>query len=174
MKRVMIIGSGGAGKSTLAMKMAEITCLPLTHLDKVFWQSNWQEPDKSWWSQKVAELANEENWILDGNYGGTMAIRLEKADTVIFMDYPSWIKVWRVLKRFWLNRKKSRPDMPEDCPEQIDWPFIHYVANYNKSRKPGIMKKLANLRSDQKAIILKNDKQTCAFLQSLIQTYAKS
>ena len=170
----MIIGAGGAGKSTLAMKMAEITRLPLTHLDKVFWQSNWQEPDKKWWSQKVAELASKESWILDGNYGGTMDIRLAKADTVIFLDYPSWIKVWRVLKRFWINRNKSRPDMPENCPEQIDWPFIVYVANYNKSRKPGIMKKLANLRSDQTAIILKNDKQTRAFIQTLIQRYAKS
>lgn len=170
----MIIGSGGAGKSTLAMKMEEITRLPLTHLDKVFWQSNWQEPDKKWWSKKVEELAEKESWILDGNYGGTMDIRLERADTVIFMDYPSWLKVWRVLKRFWMHRNKNRPDMPDDCPEQIDWPFVQYVANYNKSRKPGIMKKLANLRADQTAIILRNDKDTQAFIHSLTEVYAKS
>lgn len=170
----MLIGAGGAGKSTLALKLAEITQLPLTHLDKVYWQSNWQEPDKKWWKEKVEELASKESWILDGNYGGTMDIRLAKADTVIFMDYPSYIKVLRVLKRYWQNRKKSRPDMPEDCPEKIDWPFILYIANYNKSRKPGIMKKLANLRSDQQAIILKNDKETRQFIQSLSQTYATS
>lgn len=163
----MLIGAGGAGKSTLALKIAPILKLPLIHLDREFWRPGWVEPDKRWWRKKVEEMADEERWIIDGNYGGTMDIRLARADTIIFMDYPGWIKIWRVFRRFWKNRNKSRPDMREGCPEKWDWQFIHYIAHYNKSRKPIILKKLANLREDQKVIILKNDKETQAFVQSL-------
>ena len=174
MKRIMLIGSGGAGKSTLALKIAPILKLPLIHLDTEFWSPGWVEPDKVWWRKRVKEIADGEKWIIDGNYGGTMDIRLERADTIIFMDYPTWLRLLRVIWRYWKNRNKSRPDMREGCPEKLDWQFMLYIANYNKSRKPVILEKLAKLQENQKIIILKNDKETRSFVQSLIQTHAKS
>jgi hypothetical protein len=72
MKRIMVIGCCGSGKSTLSLKIQRITGLPLFHLDQYYWQPNWSEPSKEKWEKIVADLANKEEWIIDGNYGGTM------------------------------------------------------------------------------------------------------
>ena len=82
MERVAIVGSGGAGKSTWSRALAEKTGLPLTHLDHQFWRPGWVEVPRDEWRAYQEELVKEPRWILDGNYGGTMDIRLPAADTV--------------------------------------------------------------------------------------------
>ena len=89
MKRVLIIGSGGAGKSTLARQMGEISGLPVIHLDAEHWRPGWIEPSKDEWAARVDELTRGESWIMDGNYGGTMSQRIAAADTILFLDLPS-------------------------------------------------------------------------------------
>jgi len=114
MKRVMVIGCCGAGKSTFSRKLAEIT-----KLEKVEWKTI------------VTKLSNRPNWIIDGNYGGTMDIRMEKADTIIYLDYPTIKCLWRITKRILKYKGQVRPDMPEGCKERFDLDFYHYVATYN-------------------------------------------
>lgn len=167
MKKIMIIGCGGAGKSTLARKLHERLGLTLIHLDKTYWNSGWIETDKETWKKKVEAFAELPEWIIDGNYGGTMDIRLKNADTIIFMDYPTIRLLWRVIKRTLRHWNHPRPDMPEGCNERFDWIFFHYILFYNKTRKPDIMEKLAKLKHEKRVIILKNDKESDRFLSSI-------
>jgi adenylate kinase family enzyme len=165
MKRIMIIGCGGAGKSTLSRQLHASLGLPLHHLDQYFWQAGWVEIDRQEWKRLNEKLVAEDRWIIDGNYGSTMDMRLARADTVIFLDYPTWIRLYRVLKRAYRYRGRTRPDMTEGCPEKLEWGFIWYVLRYRATRTPGILRKIAALREDQQAFVLRTDREVRAFLR---------
>ena len=135
MKRVLVIGSPGAGKSTLATELAARTGLPLIHLDQHHWRAGWTEPDKAEWRRQVRELAAGDQWVMDGNYGGTLALRLERADTVVLLDFPTWLCVGRILKRIATTRGRVRADMAEGCPEQFDLAFLVYTARFRATAR---------------------------------------
>lgn len=101
MKRVIILGSCGAGKSVFAKKLAGFTSLPLHHLDKLYWKPYWEESDIDDFTKRLLVLINDKEWIIDGNYSRTITLRAARADTIIFLDYPRWLCIVRVLKR-WL------------------------------------------------------------------------
>jgi adenylate kinase family enzyme len=153
-ERVMIIGTGGAGKSTLARKLGEATGLPVIHLDREHWLPGWVEPPRDDWAAKVAELAARDRWVMDGNYGGTMAARLERADTVVFMDFPRLLCIYRALKRTVAYRNQQRPDMTPGCNEKVDFKFLKWIWDYNRTRRPGILKLLAEAENDGKGVVI--------------------
>lgn len=99
MRRVLVIGSGGAGKTTLARRIAARTGLPPIHLDALFWKPGWVPTPEPGWDAVVAELVTRDAWVMDGNYGRTLPQRLAAADTVIFLDYPRLRCIWRALRR---------------------------------------------------------------------------
>lgn len=167
MQRIMIIGSCGSGKSTISHKIQKATGLPLYHLDQYYWKPNWTETPNEEWGKIVSELAAKDQWIIDGNFGGTMDIRFERADTVVFMDVTTVKCLWRVLGRIYKYHGQVRPDMPQGCKERFDFDFLHYVATYNLIRKKGLLKKLDALRGDKRIITLKNDADIQAFLSEI-------
>ena len=130
MQRVLVIGSPGAGKSTLSRQLAERTGLPLYHMDRLHWLPGWVERDREEAFGLVREVLAQERWIIDGNYGSTLPERLQRADTVIWLDYPTWLCLWRVLRRWWQYRGTNRPDMTEGCNENLNWEFLHFVATF--------------------------------------------
>jgi len=130
MKKVAIIGSSGSGKSTFARRLGSATNLEVIHLDRIHWLPNWTETPKDEWRQKNLEIVQKKSWIIDGNYGGTMEIRLDAADTIIFLDMPRTICVYRILKRVALYRPGARPDLADGCDEKFDWEFVKWVWNY--------------------------------------------
>lgn len=89
MQRVMIVGCPGAGKTTVAKRLAVVTGLPLVHLDFHYWQSGWVRTESDVWAEKVETFAAQPRWIIDGNYGGTLEPRIARADTVIHLDFPT-------------------------------------------------------------------------------------
>ncbi len=99
MDRVMIIGCCGAGKSTFSKRLSQLTGLEVIHLDQYYWKPNWEESDKEEWTDLVKKLAGKPQWIMDGNYGGTMDIRMARADTIIYLDYSTAKCLWRITKR---------------------------------------------------------------------------
>ncbi|TCP77414.1 adenylate kinase family enzyme [Rhizobium sp. PP-CC-2G-626] len=136
MKRVLIVGCPGAGKSTLARELAGMTGLPVIHLDKHYWQPGWQRPDSAAWRTTVEQLASKPAWIMDGNYSGTLETRLASADTLIHLDYPTWLCLWRVSRRTISGLGQNRNDqLAPGCPERFDWPFFRFVANYRKEQR---------------------------------------
>ncbi len=165
----MIIGCCGAGKSTLAKKVHERTDLPLVHLDQLFWKPNWTEPSTEEWEGIVEKASDEATWIMDGNYGGTMDIRLNKADTVVFLNRPTWLCLFRVFKRVALNYGKTRFDMPDGCRERFDFDFLKYVYHYNKTRRDKILNKLEVIKREKQVFVLNNENEISNFLSQIEQ-----
>ena len=131
MKRVLIIGPCGSGKSTLARELAPRMGLQLTHMDQLGWQAGWIETEKAELHARLAEVVAQDTWLIEGNYGSTLAPRLARADTVIYLDFPIRLCLWQLVKRIRSHRGLSRPDMPEGCPERFDAAFFWYVLNWN-------------------------------------------
>lgn len=113
------------------------------------------------------DLVNNEEWIIDGNYGGTMDIRLNAADTIIFLDIHRTICVYRAFKRMIQYRNKTRPDMGEGCEERIDLNFLIWIWNYPKTKRPDILRKLEQLSEDKQVIILKSPNEVQRFLNKI-------
>jgi adenylate kinase family enzyme len=130
MERVLIVGSPGAGKSTLAAEVARLIGLPLVHLDQLHWSAGWVECSKEEMEAKVREAIAGARWVIDGNYGGTLPLRLTRADTVIDLDLPRWQCVLGIVQRAISHRGRTRSDMAPGCPERLDWEFLAYTFHF--------------------------------------------
>ena len=172
MNRVLLIGSPGAGKSTLSRRLGEKLGIEVIHLDSLYWHAGWVETPREEWSAVVADVVHtRSSWIIDGHYNSTLETRLAVADTVIFLDVPRFVCLWRVLKRWAQYRGRTRPDMPEGCEEKIDWEFVHYVWDFAR-KVPKIYETLNRYRDDYNfnLVVLKNHLEVEAFVASLNQT----
>jgi adenylate kinase family enzyme len=143
MHRIAVIGCAGSGKSTFARRLGERLGMPVTHLDTLFWRPGWTETPKDEWQETVSRLVAEERWLIDGDYGGTLETRLQAADTVIYLDMPRRVCMWRVVKR-WAHKRKSRPDMTEGCPERLNFQFLKWVWQYPNVSRPKTVAALAS------------------------------
>ena len=164
MKRVLVIGSGGAGKSTFAPRLGRRLGLPVIHLDRHFWHAGWVETPREVWRPKVEELCAGDKWIIDGNYSNTLELRLDACDTVIFLDLPRAVCLWRVLKRVVTYRRSSRPDMAEGCRERIDLKFLYWVWSYPYRRRPKILARLDELAGSKQVYRLRSSAEIEKFL----------
>lgn len=163
MERVIIIGCGGAGKSTLARQLGEKLDLPVVHLDKLFWRPGWVQVSQEEFDRLHREELAKDRWIMDGNFNRTMEERLARCDTVIYLDFSRFACLRGVLKRVLTTYGTVRPDMGEGCPERIDWEFLQWVWNYNKNKR----KRNYQLLHEQphiQVVILKNRKEVKRFL----------
>jgi len=169
-KKVLVIGPGGAGKSTFARRLGELLEIPVKHLDSYYWRAGWQQPEKSDWLHTVAELASGDAWIMDGNFGDTLDLRIEHCDTVIFLDMSRVVCLWRVLKRRILYRNRSRPDMAEGCNEKLDWEFVQWIWNYSSRSRPKVVRLLKEHSGSKQIVWLRSDAEVEKFLCRLRHT----
>src|ERR1051325_10079741 len=170
MRKVLVIGSGGAGKSTVAKRLGQLLDIEVKHLDKFYWQPGWTETPKEEWLQTVTELVSGDSWIIDGNFGGTLEFRLQHCDTIIFLDMPRLLCLWRIMKRRLLYRNRSRPDMAEGCHEKVDLEFIEWVWNYSHRTRPKVIKLLKEHGPGKQVVWLRSNTEVEKFLASLRRT----
>lgn len=166
-QRVAIIGCCGAGKSTLAQSLGNKLNLPVVHLDTYYWQPGWQETEADTWQQIQQEVVKHERWIIDGNYGNTLDIRLAVADTIIWLDFNRYICLWRIIKRYFKYPSRVRPDMAAECPERLNWEFLQYIWNFSNLYRSKIMNKLEKYRGSKQIIILQKSRQVSNLLQQI-------
>ncbi len=168
MKRVAIIGSPGAGKSYLSRELAQITSLPLVHLDKIYHDKSFDYlNNRNEWLKRVTQEVVKPRWIIEGNYKSSFALRLPAADTIIFLDYSKPRVLWRVFKRRVQYRNKLRSEMPEGWKEKIDPVFLKFVWNYKKSERPMVHELLGQFKNKE-IVILTTPKETKQFLKTLV------
>ncbi|MCL4693307.1 MAG: AAA family ATPase [Candidatus Hydrogenedentes bacterium] len=167
MQRILIVGICGAGKSTLASALAGRLGLPLIHLDREYWQPGWTMPDRDWWHNRVQELVSGDRWVMDGSYASTLHYRLPRADTVIHLDFPRRIAMYRIFKRILHTHGQTRPDMADGCPEQFDWEFVKYAWAFPQTERVKFESALAELGPGQTLIRLQHPRDVVAFLNTL-------
>ncbi|KIL52086.1 DNA topology modulation protein [Jeotgalibacillus soli] len=167
MQKIIIIGSGGAGKSTLSKQLGEQLQIPVYHLDALFWNPGWTPSLKSYFQEKLLGIMKKEQWIMDGNFGSTMDLRIKEADTVIFLNYSRWLCLARAIKRRITYHGKTRPDMGEGCPEKLDLDFLRWIWHYPDQKAPRIFNKLEGLKNEKNIIILSSPKETKKWLQQM-------
>ena len=166
MERIIIIGCGGAGKSTQARQLGEKLDIPVVHLDKLFWKPGWvQVSQEEFDALHTRELAKAK-WIMDGNFNRTMPQRIARCDTVIYLDFSRFACLLGVLKRVLTTYGTVRPDMGEGCPERIDFEFLKWVWNYNKDKRERNYR-LLNEAEHAETIVLKNHRAVRKFLAQL-------
>jgi adenylate kinase family enzyme len=166
MRRVLVIGIPGAGKSTFARALAARTGLPLIHLDKEFWQPGWKATPRSQWRARTAELAAGERWIMDGNYAGTLDLRLPRADAVMSFDYPRLVCLRRAAWRAMTTYNQVRADMAEGCPERFDLEFLRYIWTFNAKERPGTAAALERFGAHVTPVVFRRDSEAAHFLKT--------
>jgi adenylate kinase family enzyme len=135
MKRIMIFGRPGSGKSTFALNLSQQLSLPLYHLDKWFFVENWRERDKEDFLSIQHDFVSQERWIIDGNAMSSLEMRYARAEVVLFFCYPKFMCLLRVLKR--LKSKDPRIlDRAPGCPERVRWGLVKYLWGFEKRFTP--------------------------------------
>lgn len=168
MQRIMVIGvSAGAGKSTFARRLGKCLEIPVHHLDTFYWKPNWVEADAEEFADKQKQAADQEAWIIEGNYTGTFPIRTERADTIIYLELPLIVCLYRVVKRRIMNNGKTRPDMGTECMEKLDWAFIKFILTTYSLRKKKMKERLKDFSETKQVIMLHDKKEIESFLNRL-------
>ena len=158
MKKIIVIGCPGSGKSTVSRALHNKTGIPLYHLDMMYWNADKTTVEKSVFLERLFAVLEKDEWIIDGNYGSTMELRMAACDTVIFLDYPLDVCLDGVKER----RGKPRSDMPWIETEE-DAEFIEFIKSYNEQQKLKVLE-LFEKYSDKNIVILESREQADAFL----------
>ena len=166
MERILIIGCGGAGKSTLARQLGEKLKLPVVHLDSIFWLPYWVERNRDEFDELVRQELMKQTWIMDGNFNRTLPERVKYCDTIIYLDFSRMACLLGVLKRIITTYGTVRPDMGAGCPERFDLEFLKWVWNFNKNKRESYYR-LLNETEGVNTIVLKNRRMVKRFLKEL-------
>ena len=162
MKKIIVIGCPGSGKSTFSKSLHKITKIPLYHLDMLFWNEDKTTVEKSIFLERLSTILEKEEWIIDGNYGSTMELRMEKCDTVIFLDYPLEVCLNGIKER----KGKPRSDMPWIESDEEDAEFVDFIKNYNSQSRPKVIE-LLDRYSHKDIIIFSTRTQAEDFLTKI-------
>ncbi|RLQ93378.1 P-loop NTPase family protein [Falsibacillus albus] len=173
MKRIMVIGvSAGVGKSTFAKRLGTALNIPVFHLDAYFWKPGWVQASLEDFSSAQRNIAERNSWIMEGNYTNTYEIRAEKADTIIYLELPRRVCLFRVFKRWLKNIGRTRPDLGEGCKEKLDWEFLKFIWTTYFPRKEKMNVRFQDFLakgSNNEVITLKNKKEIKAYIEAIEQ-----
>lgn len=163
MEKIIVIGPGGAGKSEMSRKLKDILNLPLYHLDNIFWKEDRTHITREEFDQKLNELLIKDKWIIDGDYSRTYEVRMQKADTIIFLDYPLEVCLKGVESRI----GKHREDIPwkEDI---FDPEFKQWIINWFKDKRPTVLSLIEKYKSTKNVVVLHNREEGNVFINRLI------
>lgn len=167
----MVLGCGGAGKSTLARHLSEVMELRCIHMDLIYWMPNWVQRDRETVMRMVEEQIKLDGWVFDGNNSSTYDLRLAKAEIVIWVDIPRWRCLLNVCFRALKYRGQTRPDMTLGCNERVEWEFLKLIWNFKHRGKVNIANMLERIKDQKQIYHLKNYAEIDAFVEKMRQDY---
>ncbi len=130
-KKIMIFGRPGSGKSTFALKLHRLTHIPLHHLDKHFYESNWIERDYQEFLSIQQSIIDTESWIIDGNSTKSLEMRYAEANLVLYFNFHRLICYIRIFKRLF-GKDPNIDDRAKDCKELIRLKLLRYMWSFEK------------------------------------------
>ncbi|MBQ5601296.1 MAG: AAA family ATPase [Clostridia bacterium] len=161
MKKIIVIGCPGSGKSTFSKKLHKITGIPLFHLDMLYWNEDKTVVEKEIFLERLSEILQKDAYIIDGNYASTMEMRMSRCDTVFFLDYPTDICLDGIRERC----GKERSDMPW-VENSEDEEFVEFIKNYAQQNRPKVIELLKKY-SYKNIFIFSNRSEADEFLMSI-------
>lgn len=162
MKKVIVIGCPGSGKSTFSRTLHELTGLPLYHLDLLNWNSDKTTVGKEIFIERLKNIIEQDKWIIDGNYGSTIELRLKECDTVFFLDYPVEVCIDGIKSR----QGKPRSDMPWTETED-DEEFLEFIKNYNSQSRPDVIELLEKYKNEKQIVVFKSREEADEYLKKI-------
>lgn len=163
-KRIHITGNAGVGKSTLARELARALMLPFSSLDSVVWKPGWGQVEPEERRRREYELTIPERWIIEG----VSPIVREAADTLIFLDYPRTTSFIRCIRRNWRYLFKSRPELPENCPEILIIPtLIKIIWLFPKKTRGNILRDFGAFKGNKQLFHIRNDRELSVLMDQL-------
>jgi adenylate kinase family enzyme len=168
--RVLVDGMMGSGKSTFARALAARSGLPVIHLDVHYWKPGWVRPSDDEWREHQRALLAGEAWIIDGNYNETLPLRLERAETVIFLDSPWWLCASRAFVR---GLRKPVGEMPEGCEDSVnrrlrdEWGGVGRIWRNRRSEPEYARSEILRHGSHTTVHVLRSRREAKAFLDAV-------
>ncbi|MBE6637070.1 MAG: adenylate kinase [Ruminococcaceae bacterium] len=163
MKRVLVIGCPGSGKSTFSRALHKKTGLPLYPLDLLYWNADRTTVSREIFVERLQEVLAKDAWIIDGNYASTLALRLSACDTVFFFDLP----LQDCLDGLAARKGKPRPDLPWIEPmDEEDEAFLSFVRNYRAATRPTVLA-LLERHPEKRTVIFTSHKESDHFFDML-------
>jgi adenylate kinase family enzyme len=166
MRRVLVIGAPGSGKTTLSARLAARLGVPVHHLDRYHWDPGWSYRDSAQAREAVRALSETPAWVMDGNFAETFDLRMPRAETLVWLDYPRLTCVRRILTRTAKDYGKQMPDLAEGCPETFDLGVLRFAWRFPAESRPQILDALARYGSHLTVFTLRNDRDVIAFMRA--------
>jgi adenylate kinase family enzyme len=166
MRRIVVIGPLGAGKSTLAVQLGRLLGIPVHHLDWLYWGDHWMPAQPARWQARLDGIVSGEAWIIDGNFTSSLSQRLVAADTVIYLDVPPLISAVRALKRRALHRWRRAPGIPGGARPMFDAQLFRWIWAFARETRPYLLEQLGEQPLADKTIILRSRRDVRRFLRS--------
>ena len=160
MKKILVIGCPGSGKSTFSRALRDKTGISICHMDALYWNDDGTTADKEIFLNRLSEVMRREEWIIDGNYSSTLEWRMDACDTVFFLDYPVDVCLDGVEKR----RGKARSDMPW-IETAEDFEFTEFIKNFEKNQRPFVLETLEK-HADKTVVVFHNRKEAEDYITS--------
>ncbi|MBB5916817.1 adenylate kinase family enzyme [Nocardia transvalensis] len=164
MDRIVVLGCGGSGKTHLANRLAAVLALPVTHLDAVYYDSDWNPLPHTEFAARQRDLVAGPRWLIDGNHVSTLPIRLAAADTVIFLDLPAVSCLAGVAQRRWRYRGGQHP--ADGVYDRITWDFVRYICRYRATTAPRVRRLITEHGRHAQLITLSSRRHTTQFLHT--------
>ncbi|MEV0994826.1 topology modulation protein [Nonomuraea sp. NPDC050202] len=164
MNRVAIVGSGGSGKSYVARELGRLLDAPVTHLDAVYYDDEWNPLPPEKFEAAQRELVAAPRWVIDGNYNSSLHVRLEACDTVVMMDVPTWAALWGIVSR---QLRHGAGQHTSGVYNRIHWGVITYVATYRRRMRPKVLAKIHHLAAGKQVVFLTSRAKTRRWLEQV-------
>ena len=154
MDRIAIIGCGGSGKSHLSRSLGTLLGITPVHLDGLYYDQDWKPLDKEQFAALQRDLVTAPRWIIDGNYASSLPIRLQAADTVIFLDLPGWTCLYGIAQRRLRHRGGQHKDI--GVYDRITWNFVRYIFGYRRQMAPRVRRLIADHAGNAEVVVLRS------------------
>ena len=178
MRRIVILGCAGSGKSVLAKRLGERLGVPVVHLDALNWEPGWQEVGTEIFRARLAQAISGDAWITDGNYAvHSFDLRMPRADLVIWVERPLAQCFLRVWKRALKSYANANEDLAAQCKERFDRRFVRrlqFIANFNRINRPRIERLRLSHGPDVPVIVLRGDSEISEFLRKTASQMLRS